>query len=146
MPKRTGRKRKKGSNGPWQGNDKVSAIDPALAPPEEQVCSRSRLDDPRLLRAKLADNVGKYDVEAVGVIKQTHRFRALADFYWDMSNRSDFARTYATKVLPGDGECVPRPPMSIYTDFLAQSKRLRSSSSPLALTEAPTWTSSLLLS
>jgi general transcription factor 3C polypeptide 5 (transcription factor C subunit 1) len=146
VPKRTGRKRKKGSNGPWQGNGKVSDVDPALAPPEEQVCSRSRLDDPRLLRSKLADNAGKYEVEAVGVIKQTHRFRALADFYWDMSNRSDFARNYATKVLPGDGERVPRPPMTIYTDCFAQSRRLRSLSSPLALTEVLTWTSSLLQS
>lgn len=138
MPKRTGRKRKKGSNGPWQGDDKVSDIDPALVSPEEQVCSRSRLDDPRLLRAKLADNVGKYDVEAVGVIKQTHRFRALADFYWDMSNRSDFARTYATKVLPGDGECVPRTPMANHSNYFEQSRKSRSSSLPLALTEAPT--------
>jgi general transcription factor 3C polypeptide 5 (transcription factor C subunit 1) len=54
------------------------------------------------LRRKLQDNVGKYQVEAVGIIKHTHRFRALADFYWDM-NRSDFAQRYALQVLPGDG-------------------------------------------
>lgn len=107
VPKRTGRKRKRGSGGPWQGDavtSDVGSASTASTASEEQVCSQSRLDDPRLLRAKLADNVGKYSVEAVGVIKNTHRFRALADFYWDMSNRSDFARRYATRVLAGDVE------------------------------------------
>lgn len=91
----------------------MTDIESASAP-EEQVCSRSRLDDPRLLRAKLADNIGKYHVEAVGVIKNTHRFRGLADFYWDMSSRSDFARRFATGVLPGDGETFQSP--SLCTD------------------------------
>jgi general transcription factor 3C polypeptide 5 (transcription factor C subunit 1) len=61
------------------------------------------MDDPRILRKKLEDNVGRYQVEAVGVIKQTHRFRGLADFYWDMS-KSDFANRYTEQALSGDGE------------------------------------------
>lgn len=125
VPKRTGRKRKRGSDGPWQGDVPVLDMDSAPAP-EEQVCSRSRLDDPRLLRAKLADNVGKYSVEAVGVIKNTHRFRGLADFYWDMSNRSDFARTYATRVLPGDGKRLQSPLLvALHTLTICVFKRSR---------------------
>jgi general transcription factor 3C polypeptide 5 (transcription factor C subunit 1) len=100
VPKRTGRRRKKGSNGPWEQCTDTSAATSTRS--REQVQSISRLDEPRVLRRKLQDNVGKYQVEAVGIIKHTHRFRALADFYWDM-NRSDFAQRYALQVLPGDG-------------------------------------------
>lgn len=101
VPKRTGRKRKRGSNGPWQGDLEVSN---AESEGSEQVCSRARQDEPKVLRRKLAENVGKYDVEAVGLVKHTHRFRGLADFYWDISGRSDFARRYCDQVLPGDGK------------------------------------------
>lgn len=100
VPKRTGRRRKKGSKGPWQGDVELSDAPNTRA--TEQVQSISRLDEPKVLRRKLQDNVGRYNVEAVGVIKNTHRFRALADFYWDMS-RSDFAQRYVEQVLPGDG-------------------------------------------
>jgi general transcription factor 3C polypeptide 5 (transcription factor C subunit 1) len=102
VPKRTGRKRKRGSKGPWLGD-----ID--FSEPGEQtfdgvnICSTARLDDPKVLRRKLEDNVGKYEVEAAGIIKHTHRFRGLADFYWDMS-KSSFAQRYVDQVLPGDGE------------------------------------------
>lgn len=58
----------------------------------------------------MADNVDNYHVEAVGVIKHTHRFRGLADFHWDMS-KSKFAQRYVDQVLPGDG--IFRP-SSIY--------------------------------
>lgn len=47
--------------------------------------------------------MNKYEVEAVGTIKHTHRFRGLADFYWDMSN-SSLAQRYVDRVLPGDSE------------------------------------------
>lgn len=96
VPKRTGRKRKQGTSSPWEGDVEIGDT-------ENQVCSRSRLDDPNLLRKKLQDNVGKYHVEAVGVIGHTHRFRGLADFYWDLGSKSEFAKKYAEQVLPGDG-------------------------------------------
>ncbi|PHH88603.1 hypothetical protein CDD83_7330 [Cordyceps sp. RAO-2017] len=98
VPKRTGRKRKLGTDGPWQGD---SEMGDGHAASESGVCSIARLDEPMVLRRKLADNVDRYEVEAVGVIKHTHRFRGLADFYWDMS-RSPFAQRYANQVLPGD--------------------------------------------
>lgn len=101
VPRRTGRRRKKGTNDPWEGDVDVS--DACLETGTgANVRSFARLDEPKVLRRKLADNVGAYDVEAIGVIKRTHRFRALADFYWDMG-RSDFAQRFADQVLPGDG-------------------------------------------
>lgn len=65
VPKRTGRKRKRGSNGPWEGDVATSDGAPGTLAPE----------DPRELRRKLQDTVGTYEAEAVGKIKQTHRFR-----------------------------------------------------------------------
>ncbi|QPG97016.1 hypothetical protein C2857_005628 [Epichloe festucae Fl1] len=103
VPKRTGRKRKKGSKGPWEGDVDISDASTAEGGGNNkgQVQSVARLDEPKVLRRKLEDNVGRYHVEAVGIIKHTHRFRALADFYWDM-NRSNFAQRYVDQVLPGD--------------------------------------------
>ena len=104
VPKRTGRKRKRGSNDPWEGDVELNDVnDEALAETATEVCSKARLDDPKTLRQKLEDNVGNYQVEAVGIINNTHRFRGLADFYWDMS-KSDFANRYVNQVLPGDGQ------------------------------------------
>lgn len=101
VPKRTGRKRKRGTNGPWEGDIELPDAE-TQAVEENEVHSRSRLDDPKILRRKLEDNVNSYQVEAVGVIKHTHRFRGLADFYWDMTE-SSFANRYVDQVLPGDG-------------------------------------------
>lgn len=105
VPKRTGRKRKRGSDDPWQGDVAVSdAGDSTNA--SQSVVSRARLDEPKLLRRRLVDNADTYKVEAIGVVNHTHRFRGLADFYWDSYNRSDFARRYTDQVLPGDGTFV----------------------------------------
>ena len=104
LPKRTGRKRKRGTDDPWQGNADTGAetrVDGLSGAPE--ICSNARQDDPRVLRRKLVDNAERYSVEAVGIVKQTHRFRGFSDFLWDMS-RSDFTRRYVDEVLPGDSE------------------------------------------
>ncbi|KAH8176994.1 RNA polymerase III transcription factor (TF)IIIC subunit domain-containing protein [Sarocladium implicatum] len=100
VPKRTGRKRKRGSDEPWQGDVEHASENQDLAQP---VSSISRIDDPKVLRRKLEDNVGKYHVEAVGTVKQTHRFRGAADFQWNMG-KSPFAQSYAQNVLPGNVE------------------------------------------
>lgn len=98
VPKRTWRKRKRGSSDPWVGDEEIGDADRP-----NPVCSIARQDDPKVLRRKLQDNVGKYKVDAVGVIHHTHRFRGLADFYWDMST-SSFASRYVDQVLSGDGK------------------------------------------
>ncbi|KAK3325279.1 RNA polymerase III transcription factor IIIC subunit-domain-containing protein [Apodospora peruviana] len=92
VPKRTGRKRKRGTNGPFEGE---------IVPPKEEVVSKSRLDAPKVLRRKLCDTVGKYTVEPIGVVKNTHRYRGMADFQYAMGS-SKFMSKFVDKVLPGD--------------------------------------------
>lgn len=132
VPKRTGRRRKKGSKGPWQGDMDMSNSSAATdnGSRQGQVRSVARFDEPKVLRRKLEDNVGKYEVESVGIIKHTHRFRALADFYWDM-NRSNFAQRYADQVLPGNGRQITflssflglDAGKLIFSNFLIQCKK-----------------------
>ncbi|KAL2162727.1 hypothetical protein VTH06DRAFT_6563 [Thermothelomyces fergusii] len=100
VPKRTGRKRKRGTNGPWEGEvEQPSVEDPSLVSPE--VLSRDRLDTPRVIRRKLQDNIGKYTVEPVGIVNNTHRYRGLADFQYSLGE-SRFMKQFVEKVLPGD--------------------------------------------
>lgn len=106
VPKRTGRKRKRGSDGPWQGEVHQSA-QPTGAGPED-LRSKSRLDEPKILRRKLQDNVDRYHAEAVGVIKHTHRYRGMADFNYSMKN-NDFMNDFKDKILSGDGENHSEP-------------------------------------
>ena len=42
---------------------------------DSEVSSRSRLDDPLVLQRKLRDNASRYEVEPVGMIRTTHRYR-----------------------------------------------------------------------
>ena len=65
IPKRTGRKRKRGSNGPF--------IDSPLSPE-----MKHNITAPDLLQ-RLRDNVGKYAIEAIGSITRAHRFRGVPD-------------------------------------------------------------------
>lgn len=102
VPKRTGRKRKRGSDEPFQGGvDMQSSTTPAEA--SQHIYSQALLDSPRLLRRKLADNVGRYHVEPVGVIKHTHRYRGMADFSYSIQN-SPFMTKFIDQALSGEGE------------------------------------------
>ena len=97
LPKRTGRKRKSGSNEPFQHHDEkpeeVARHDHEI---KASQMGRDRVPD---VLQKLRDNVGKYRVQAVGTIKDTHRFREIPDFVW--SNRgSSFMQQMQDKVLP----------------------------------------------
>lgn len=66
VPKRTGRKRKRGSDAPFlDGEDSGPPL---------------RLDAATVFRT-LNDNVGKYHIEPVGAVNLTHRYRGLADFH-----------------------------------------------------------------
>lgn len=96
VPKRTGRKRKRGTQGPWldsNGNaaEDSESIQPAkkllipyhgesIMPPDEEslshnIASQSRRDDPVTLKRIMKDNIGKYTFEPVAKIKRTHRYR-----------------------------------------------------------------------
>lgn len=121
VPKRTGRKRKRGSKDPWQGDTEVADAD--TAGEATHISSVARQDDPVRLRRQLQDNADSYRVEASGVIKHTHRFRGLADFYWDMS-KSSFAQRYVKNVLPGNGNLQdPIPSTLQYTNSIVSDLR-----------------------
>lgn len=64
VPKRTGRKRKLGSNAPFEYE------------PEPEVAGPPRRTAKDLLRS-LSDNPDKYQIEPVGSIENTHLFRGL---------------------------------------------------------------------
>lgn len=101
VPKRTGRKRKRGSDGPWQG-DIVESTQQVDNVPPGNLRSRAKLDDTKILRRKLQDNADKYQAEAVGVIKHTHRYRGMADFNYSMKN-NEFMNNFTSTILSGDG-------------------------------------------
>lgn len=101
MPKRTGRKRKRGSDEPFSGDINLADA-PVGSAHDEQVCSVSRLDDPTLLLRKLQDNVDRYRVEAVGSIKESHRYRGLSDFQF-ASTDLPFLKKVAEHLVPMQG-------------------------------------------
>ncbi|KAI1266705.1 hypothetical protein F5Y18DRAFT_382344 [Xylariaceae sp. FL1019] len=77
VPKRTGRKRKRGTEGPFLGDTEIPDPDAAA---KHVVGSVARKDHPRTILRKLQDNSDRYHVEAVGMIRDSHRYRGLADF------------------------------------------------------------------
>ncbi|PIA91825.1 Transcription factor tau subunit sfc1 [Cercospora beticola] len=66
LPKRTGRKRKRGSNAPFTDSGRSTTDSTSITAPQ--------------LLSRLRDNKGKYRIEAVGMLRETHRFRTLPDF------------------------------------------------------------------
>ena len=80
VPKRTGRKRKRGSQEPYTENTNKTVPlghggDNESVQIDGSLRSVSRLDSPAQILRKLRDNIGKYDVQTVAEIKHTHRFR-----------------------------------------------------------------------
>ncbi|KAI0376549.1 hypothetical protein F5Y04DRAFT_209826 [Hypomontagnella monticulosa] len=98
VPKRTGRKRKRGSTEPFK--DHVDTADEAIPTSDaNEVSSVARRDRPRSVLRKMQDNVENYQVEAVGHVRDTHRYRGLADFQF--ANTSDsFLTGTAKHILP----------------------------------------------
>ncbi|RHZ57231.1 transcription factor TFIIIC subunit TFC1 [Aspergillus thermomutatus] len=89
VPKRTGRKRKRGSDEPFSGVP-VTTVN-------EQPQRRSAK---QLLRS-LSDNVGKYKVEPVGMVNRTHVFRGMPDFVYSTTG-SAFTNRFREQILSFD--------------------------------------------
>ncbi|KAL4938973.1 hypothetical protein BDV06DRAFT_231342 [Aspergillus oleicola] len=89
VPKRTGRKRKRGSNEPF------------TADPAAQIDDRPPRPTARQLLETLRDNVGKYQVEPVGLVERTHVFRGIPDFVFSTTN-SPFVSRFREQILPFD--------------------------------------------
>jgi len=88
-PKWTGRKRKRGSNGPF------------LAESEIHNASRTptvvdTVSDPKAVFRALRDNPEKYSISAVGEIKENHRYRGMPDYQYATSTNSVISRLKAT--------------------------------------------------
>ncbi|KAF2743551.1 hypothetical protein M011DRAFT_489681 [Sporormia fimetaria CBS 119925] len=79
VPRRTGRKRKRGSSGPFLGDHDVSMN--GHAPPDMPHSSTptSQYADAQTVFRSIRDNPTKYEVTPVGIVDETHRFRALPD-------------------------------------------------------------------
>lgn len=100
VPRRTGRKRKRGSDGPWVGE--VDEITPNEGgSPSSTLRSQAKLDEPKILRRKMQDNVDRYRAEVVGVIKHTHRYRGMVDFNYTMQNNA-FMNNFTDTIRSGD--------------------------------------------
>jgi len=102
VPKRTGRKRKRGSQDPYEfDNASETATNPVASdPPEHTIGSVSRMDEPSQILRKLKDNMNNYKVEAVGEIRQSHRYRGMSDFHQSTSN-TEFIPKFKDTVLTG---------------------------------------------
>ncbi|KAI1284671.1 hypothetical protein F5Y07DRAFT_347400 [Xylaria sp. FL0933] len=98
VPKRTGRKRKRGSEEPFSGEPNLS--DPtAVGSQTSTVSSVARRDRPRTILRRLQDNPDQYQAEAVGLIRDSHRYRGLADFQFANTN-TPFLKNVAEHLLP----------------------------------------------
>ncbi|KAI4867715.1 hypothetical protein F4820DRAFT_412535 [Hypoxylon rubiginosum] len=98
VPKRTGRKRKRGSNEPFIGDIHVSE-GVAITSGADEVSSMSRRDLPKSILRKMRDNLDDYQIEAVGSVQGTHRYRGLADFQF-ANTSSSFLTNIAEHLLP----------------------------------------------
>lgn len=96
VPKRTGRRRKKGSNDPF--------TEPHPVATGHSVPSRRAAHD--LLRS-LRDNVGNYRVEAVGRVDRTHVFRGMPDFVFS-TTASSFTNRFREQILSYDYDKMKR--------------------------------------
>ncbi|KAI1079322.1 hypothetical protein F5B20DRAFT_173557 [Whalleya microplaca] len=98
VPKRTGRKRKRGSNDPFTGDMYIADGSGAISD-TDQLSSVSRRDIPKSVLRKLQDNAADYQVEAVGTVQDSYRYRGLADFQFANSS-SSFLTKAAEHLLP----------------------------------------------
>ncbi|KAL8838617.1 MAG: hypothetical protein Q9170_002063 [Blastenia crenularia] len=90
VPQRTGRKRKRGSNGVFSESTQVVSSKRSLL---------SDPDDAKLLFQSMREHSDKYQIKVVGKIQQTHRFRRLPDFVWSTEN-SPFMAKMREHILP----------------------------------------------
>ncbi|KAJ5673220.1 RNA polymerase III transcription factor subunit [Penicillium longicatenatum] len=89
VPKRTGRKRKRGSDEPFTDG-------PEDAPGPQRQTSKN-------LMRSLRDNPSQYKIQAVGKVERTHVFRSMPDFVYSTAN-SVFVQKFRDYIVPYDLE------------------------------------------
>ncbi|MCJ1247911.1 tau 95 subunit of transcription factor TFIIIC [Trapelia coarctata] len=106
VPKRTGRKRKRRSAEPYRYEDDLHHVVPSgqgsLGETHSQGTTSTSLPAKRLLRS-LRDNDQDYSLQPMGIIYQTHRFRAMPDFVYSTANTT-FMQKMRDYILPFDYE------------------------------------------
>src|SRR2546430_6857647 len=75
VPKRTGRKHKRGSSDFVYDESFAAYVGQDEVEDDTVLQTHSRRDHTKTILRSLRDNVGRYQVEAIGVIEQTHRYR-----------------------------------------------------------------------
>jgi len=106
LPKRTGRKRKRGSQDAYEYHPDAAetpSMEPSHGDQTPGLLSHSRLDDPRDLQRRLRDCRGSYHIEPIGTIEQTHRYRGLADFHYS-TTRGNYMTKFRNTIMTGDLE------------------------------------------
>ncbi|MCJ1473516.1 tau 95 subunit of transcription factor TFIIIC [Lambiella insularis] len=104
VPKRTGRKRKRGSTESYSNmNDMQEArsLFQDTANESSQYVSPRKIKSVKSLLRTLRDNVDKYTMRPMGLIEQTHRFRDLPDFVYSTSSNA-FVQKVRDHILPFD--------------------------------------------
>ncbi|KAJ5641954.1 RNA polymerase III transcription factor subunit [Penicillium lividum] len=89
VPKRTGRKRKRGSDEPFTGA------------PQDALDSQRRTS--KELMRSLRENPSQYNIQPVGKIERTHVFRGMPDFVYSTTS-SVFAQKFRDYIVPYDLE------------------------------------------
>ncbi|KFZ09673.1 hypothetical protein V502_08571 [Pseudogymnoascus sp. VKM F-4520 (FW-2644)] len=104
IPKRTGRKRKRGSQDPFEYHPDIQEAESDPLDHDDQspgLLSHSRLDDPKYLQKRLRDCRGYYHIEPVGTIEQTHRYRGLSDFHYSTTH-GNYMTKFRNTIMTGD--------------------------------------------
>lgn len=90
VPKRTGLKRRRGAEGPYYEDARVEV-------PEEG--AMTMVKGAQCLFRSMSDNAKRYQVEVIGTINQTHRFRGMPDFVNSTVNMA-FMQNLREHILP----------------------------------------------
>ena len=72
VPKRTGLKRRRGAEGPYYEDARAEVSEEGAMP---------MVKGAQYLFRSMSDNAKSYQVEAIGTINQTHRFRGMRRFF-----------------------------------------------------------------
>lgn len=75
VPKRTGRKRRRGTSGPFLSKEEIHQNDGAASSGSHQHGNHTYVDARTIFRS-LQDNASSYQTLLAGVIDETHRFRS----------------------------------------------------------------------
>jgi general transcription factor 3C polypeptide 5 (transcription factor C subunit 1) len=94
VPKRTGRKRKRGSTGPFLTDEEINATVGG-----GNVSKSSAHVSASDIYRSLQDNATRYEVVPAGVVNETHRFRAMPDLQYAAS-RNDTMVGIRDHLLP----------------------------------------------